>query len=307
MKPAHHAKLAVGLAAAMIAAPSAPALDVFNYSAAANERFSSGFPSAPVANSSGSFIGAGLNFSGVGWQTANSAFAVTMVSPMNFLAARHASPSATNSVSFLGQDGQVHSYAVASITTIEYSSGVLSDLVVGTLTQAVASDITYYPSIYLGSNLASYLGLNLAVYGQGGTVGWNSISGFATADFIPQDSVVDSLFSVMDYNSVTGGTVTLPAATQGESGDSSSPSFVLVGANLAVIGVHSAINTASPPNQTYDTFIPAYLADINSVLAASGYSLLVYTAVPEPSGVALILSAGAACAVAWRRARRAKR
>jgi len=161
----------------------------------------------------------------------------------------------------------------------------------------------------LGNSLANYNGLNLAVYGQGGTVGLNSISGFATADFSPQDSVVDNLFSIMDYNSVTGGTVSHPAATQGQSGDSSSPSFVLVNGNLAVVGVHSAINGSPPPDQTYDTFIPNYLTDINNVLSVSGsgYSLGVYTAVPEPADVAMLLGACTAGAVVWRCGRREKR
>lgn len=280
------------------------ALDVFNHSATVNERFLSGtFPSSPATNT-GSFL-SGYDLSGIGWQAGSTSFAVTLVSPQNFLAAAHAAPAASSSVSFLGADGTVRSYTVGAVTPIYYSAGVASDLVVGTLTAAVNPQITYYGTLFLGSNLSSYTGLNLAVYGAGGTIGLNSISSFATADFSPVNGVADNLFAVMNYDSVSGGTLTAPAATQGQGGDSSSPSFVRVGSNLAIVGVHSAINGSPPPYQTYDAFVPAYLNDINAVLQGNGYSLGVYTAVPEPASYALGLGlAGVVTAFALRRRKR---
>jgi hypothetical protein len=45
------------------------AITITAYSDTVNDRFSSGFPLAPIANADGSFIGYGLDFSGVGWST----------------------------------------------------------------------------------------------------------------------------------------------------------------------------------------------------------------------------------------------
>ena len=108
----------------------------------------------------------------------------------------------------------------------------------------------------------------------------------------------------MNYNPTTGGTLAAPAATQGQGGDSSSPSFAFVGGNLALLGIHSAINGAPPPQQTYDTFVPAYVADINAVLQVSGYSLNYYTAVPEPAALPLGLGLAAGALALGRRRRK---
>ena len=51
---------------AMLATP-APGLTINGYSTADNDRFVSGYPNAPVANTSSSFLGAGYDWSGVGW------------------------------------------------------------------------------------------------------------------------------------------------------------------------------------------------------------------------------------------------
>lgn len=284
MNPPRSSLFGAFLALALM--PTARALEVFNYSATVNERFQTGtFPTGPVANSS--FFLNSYNLSGVGWQTTNTSFAVTMVSPQHFLAAAHAAPALGSSVSFLGADGVVRSYTVDSLTPVNYSAGVASDLVVGKFTATVSPQISHYASLFLGNDLNAYTGLNLAVYGAGGRAGLNSIAGFTTADFNPVNGVTDNLFTVMNYNSVTGGTVSAPAATQGQGGDSSSPSFAFVGGNLALLGIHSAINGSPPPAQTYDTFVPGYIADINAVLQPSGYSLNYYTAVPEPAAISL--------------------
>jgi len=57
------------IAVALIA--RAPGLTINGYSNARDDRFASGYPNAPVANSSSTFIGAGYNWSGVGWLSTN--------------------------------------------------------------------------------------------------------------------------------------------------------------------------------------------------------------------------------------------
>jgi hypothetical protein len=280
--------------------PSARALIVFGYDAGVHERFTGGTIGGTPSANSGFFLN-GYDFSGVGWQTGNTNFAVTLVSPQHFLAARHAAPANGSSVSFLGSDGIVRTYTVETTTALPYSPGVDSDLVVGKLTQTVAAPVTFYASLSLGSNLNSYTGVELAVYGAQGRTGRNTIAGFASADFLPQDSVPDSLFAITNYDAVNGGTLTAPAATQGQAGDSSGPSFVRIGSSLAIVGVHSAINLAG--TQTYDTFVPNHLTDINAVLLAGGYSLQLFTAIPEPGTFALAAGLAAGLAALERRRR----
>jgi len=290
------------LGALVASAPAARALIVFGYDAGLHERFTGGTISGTPTANSGFFL-SGYDFSGVGWQTGNTNFAVTLVSPQHFLAARHAAPANGSSVSFLGSDGVVRTYTVDTTTALPYSPGVDSDLVVGKLTQAVAAPVTFYASLYLGSNLNAYHGLELSVYGAQGRTGLNSIAGFATADFLPQDSVPDSLFAITNYDAISGGTLTAPAATQGQPGDSSGPSFVRIGGSLAIVGIHSAINLEG--TQTYDTFVPNHLTDLNAVLLAGGYSLQVFTAIPEPETYTLAagLAAGFAALAHRRRIR----
>lgn len=288
------------LGALVASSPSARALIVFGYDAGVHERFTGGTITANPTSNPGFFLGS-HDFSGVGWQTGNTNFAVTLISPQHFLAARHAAPANGSTVSFRGSDGVVRTYTVETTTTMPYSAGVDSDLVVGKLTQTVAAPITFYASLFLGSSLNSYTGLELTVYGAQGRTGLNTIAGFAAADFLPQDSINDSLFAITNYDAINGGTLSAPAATQGQAGDSSGPSFVRIGGSLALVGVHSAINLAG--TQTYDTFVPNHLVDINAVLTAGGYSLQLFTAIPEPETYAVGAGAAAGLVALMRRRR----
>lgn len=279
------------------------ALIVFDYSETGSERFLPGtFPSAPATNSN-SLLGS-YDLSGVGWQTGATNLAVTLVSPKNFLVAGHVAPSAGSTVAFLGNDGVVRTYTVASTTAIEFSPGIASDLVVGTLTETVAAPITHYASLYLGNQFSAYTGLNLAVYGANGRLGLNSIAGFVAADFNPNDGTTDNIFARLHYDGTNGGTPGHPAGTMGQSGDSSSPSFALIDGHLAVVGLHSAIDATPPADDTYDTFVPMYLNQINAVLQASGYGMSYYTAIPEPAAVGLCLGTFAGATVLAHRRRR---
>jgi hypothetical protein len=269
----------------------ASALTVVDYSPTVNERFTSGFAGAPVANASGSFIGSGYDFSGVGWQTAASSFSVTLISAQNFVTARHVAPADGSTVTFLNQDGVLKTYTVSSTSTISYN-GQSSDLVVGTLTAAIpAGDhVASYPILYNGTplssiNLAGYSVPSLLVYGQGGRIGSNSIEGFVNGDLYPlgnPDTVVDSLYFYTDFGAVTG-------QTQGQGGDSGSPTFAPFGGSLTLVGVHSATGTigGNPNPITFDNFLafPSIFTQIQAV--APGASLYV-TAIPEPTTVALI-------------------
>src|SRR5688500_15913792 len=82
------------------------------------DRFVSGYPTAPVPNSSSAFVAAGIDLSGVGWQAGNSRAAVTLISPRHILGANHVGFGATETqpaqVQFVNAAGQVKTYTVTS-------------------------------------------------------------------------------------------------------------------------------------------------------------------------------------------------
>jgi V8-like Glu-specific endopeptidase len=263
-----------------------------------HERFSSGFSTSPVPNTSSSFIGAGYDFSGVGWQASATSLAVTLISPQNFVTARHVAPANGSTVTFLNQDGALKSYTVSSTSTISYN-GQSSDLVVGTLSAAIPNGdrIASYPILYNGTplstiNLTGYTVPSLLVYGQGGRIGTNTIDGFINGDLYPlgaPDLIADSLYFYTDFDAVTG-------QTQGQGGDSGSPTFAPIGGILTLVGVHSAIgNVGGNPNPiTFDNFLafPSILNQISSVTAASSQTVTLYvTAIPEPAACASLVGA----------------
>jgi hypothetical protein len=258
----------------VVAIPGARALTVFDYSAISHERFSSGFPSSPVANAS--FFLSGYDRSGIGWTGGN--FGVTLISPRHFVTAAHVSPGA--SVSFFSTDGVLRNYAVESTYTILHTAGVATDLLIGRLEDPIpgADNVSHYSTLLLGS-AGDYLGLTVAAFGSGQRAGTNTIDEIGLTDMLPfgsPDSVSDNVVFVTDYDAVTG-------QTQGQSGDSGSPSFVAIGGSLALLGTHSAIDTESSPDRTIDVFVPSYYTAINDRLALDGYSFGAFVAIPEPS------------------------
>lgn len=300
MKPPRY-RLIFALAAAMVASPGI-ALVVYNYSATVNERFDSGFPGTPVPNASGSFLGAGLDFSGVGWLTGSSQFSLTMISPQHFVIAEHTKPANGASVSFLNQAGVVKTYTVDSTSVITHSAGVNTDLAIGRLTAPIAGAdlVTSYP-ILLFNTYGEYANLPLLVYGQSGRIGQNTLDAiYLNADMLPFGSgnaVADSTLFSADYDAATN-------QSQGEGGDSGSPTFYVAGATLALLGVHSAIDTTPAEDLTYDSFVPTYTAQINALLTLDSYSL---QAIPEPSTVTAWLGAAALVLTLRRRSCRWRR
>lgn len=284
----------------LAAATTSQALIIFGGSITnINERFVSGFPGAPVANSSGSFLGTGLDLSGVGWLTASTQFSLTLISPQHFVIAAHTAPSAGASVSFLNQNGVVMNYTVSSVTTITHTAGVNTDIAIGRLSAPIAGAdlITSYPLLQL-STYGQYLGLSLLVYGQNGRIGTNTLDAFhLNADMLPFGSgngVADSTLFSTDHDSVAG-------ESQGESGDSGSPTFFVSGGALALLGVHSGINTDASPDLTFDSFLPSYYGQINTLLQVDGFTL---QAIPEPAAGAAVLALPGALWVFWRRRRK---
>lgn len=281
----------------MALAPAGLGLDIVGYSNTLNDRFTPGtFPSAPTQNPS--FWQAAYDFSGVGWASNNAQQSVVMISPLHFIGANHYRP--TGDLSFMNQDGVVKTYAISNggYTMLTGLNSQRSDLVLGRLAAPIpdADNILNYAILDLPA-FGSYVDLPLEVYGWYSRVGTNTIDGFYYADFYDSsgyidndgDGTNDNIVMAFDQDAATG-------EARGVGGDSGSPSFVPWYGSLSVVGIHSAADSTS----TYDAFVPVYIDDLQSLLAADGYSLLL---VPEPSGLMALIAACGAW-LAWLRRRR---
>ena len=133
------AGLARVAAVAILAAGTAAAYDVVGYTAAANNRFSSGFPAAPVTNTSGSFVGLPYSWLGVGWATSDPTKGFGFLTPKHYLVAKHYGGATT--ISLLSAGGQVITGTEASVTDTGYgftNNGMqAADIAIGELTASL--------------------------------------------------------------------------------------------------------------------------------------------------------------------------
>ncbi|WOO42167.1 hypothetical protein [Rubellicoccus peritrichatus] len=252
------------------------ALVINGYNAAQFNRFTTdSFPSAPVENSnllSGIVTGVNLDFSGVGWSTSDLRQGITMITPQHFIAANHFRPS--GQVDFLNQDGVLKSYTIdgSGYQTLTTSPGQTADLVIGKLTTSIlgSDNITFYPVPDSTLTTPDYIDRGVIVYGRGATsgdrsprVGYNHIEQLALVSDTGTD---ETLVAVTEQGNVTG-------ETQGQTGDSGSPSFVVFDGQLTAVGTHFAIGTIGDNPATFDSFLPAYFSQINSIVTGDGETL----------------------------------
>jgi hypothetical protein len=99
----------------MAATGLSPAMTVNDYSSAANDRFSSGYPSAPVENTDPAFVGLGLDGGGVGWASTAATKSFGFLSPRHYLVARHFGGAANIRIF---ADGTLQTYAQQSVEDI---------------------------------------------------------------------------------------------------------------------------------------------------------------------------------------------
>ena len=249
----------------VIAAREASALQDTTYSSALDDRFSSGYPNTPVNNASASFLGAGYDFSGVGWSSADPTKSFGLLSPRHYLVARHYSGAAT--LSFFGDDGQVHSYSQQSVEDTNYgivfSGQTVGDISMGTLTTSVAASNQIQPFSIL--DLGSYTNQTVMLYGHGPDgsssprVGETTISNVTTG-------IGANLNSYFE---------TPRTQTQLEGGDSGSPAFIPwtdpTGAKqLTIIGNNAGVGTTN-----YLNFLgrQEVITALNGLMANEGYAL----------------------------------
>lgn len=280
-----------------LSALTARAVSIVNYNAAVNDRFASGYPTTPTANGSVNFVGAGLDWSGVGWDSALPSRSVAMISDQYFVFANHYQPGST--IQFLSPIlGTVVSYSVQSATRLNSPvNGQPSDFSIGKLTTPLnpAHGIAVYPVLDLPT-LNDYLGVQVMIYGHGGIAGTNSprIGLNEIDDFFHFDLnghlLDNSFFAVYDFD--TGST----GQAQFEGGDSGSPTFAYLYGQLALVGTHSGTAVDGGTSYSLDNFIPVYLSQLNTL----GVNFTV-TNVPEPARAVLMLAGAAALAMRRRR------
>ena len=248
----------VGLAPGLGWLRPAVALDVTGYSPTVNDRFTSGFPTNPVPNTSGSFVGAAYDWSGVGWSTTTYAQTsykgLALLSPKHFLTAQHYENGGllTQGVTVRGKDGSLSSGTNTGVDNLGYgivvtNGGVTApDLAIGTLSAQIAApgNVARYAVLDLNNSsaaptYANYTGLTALAYGRGDVT-----NGSPRAATVVIDQA--GTWTVDPTSSVA---LTLRSGTpsvQLVEGDSGSPFLVgwtnpAGGKELTVIGLNSSV------------------------------------------------------------------
>lgn len=254
-----------------VSCPSLRALTYVNsdYSAAENFRFSSGYLTSPVLNTSASFIGNGLDLSGVGWVDGSGVSGqkrmrnTTLLTPLNDLMALHYPASSGSILDFVGADGSLYSTSIRYTSTVSTGS-TANDLLIGTLSKpfSASQGVTIYrvletrdgsvsnlPMIIYGSN-ADNLGPRI-----GEAVGGSRTTGTTTQSW-------------------TSGGVSGNASFW-DSGDSGSPSFVKYTApdgttSLTLVG---AAYFSTGPSALQRSGIYNPVVGINATTKGNGYAV----------------------------------
>lgn len=277
--------------AALLLAPVWPAvaLQVTNYSSAVNDRFSSGFPTNPVANTNPSFVGAGYDWTGVAWSTATHAASsfkgLGMLSPRHFLTAQHYeytnNSERTTGVRLINESGSVVSQPVSAVTNLGYGLILANygntnyDLALGSLSdQITAPDKVFRMGVLdlyatsTASNVAVYNNLPLLVYGRGSTSNASPRVGTAAV----------ALSTNLNGNPQQTTILANKSSVQFEAGDSGSPLLhgwtnANGGKELTVVGLNSAVN--ADWNFMSLLAVPGAMANANAAMTQDGFALRV--------------------------------
>jgi hypothetical protein len=258
---------------------------IVGYDPVAHDRYTSGYPGSPVVNSSSSFVGAGYDFSGVGWDTALPNRSVTLISDQYFVYSGHYA--VEGNISFQGTDGIVRTYVVDTSYQFAPAAGVgdaIGDLRVGRLLGPVDATIASYAILDLPQE-SDYTDLPLLVYGHGSggspRIGVNTIDGLLEVD------VSGTTYRGLVYDQDVG----VMGEALLESGDSGSPLFVSWEGGLALVGTHYGVGS----DYSVDDFLPWYLAAMEA-------GNVPFSTVPEPGrGLLLVLAILGVCGRRTRR------
>jgi hypothetical protein len=260
------------LSALLVCLGDVQALQVTNYSSTVNDRFSSGFATNPVANTNPSFVGAGYDWSGVGWSATDGTKGFGFISPQHYLVATHYGGAANIRVEQI--DGTLATSSQRGVTNTGFGIplGGVPDLSLGALSDPIVdpSHVARYGVLDLNSSStinspAAYQNLAVYLYGRGPNgassprIGLTTISGVTS-------SGTNQFFS------------TPRTQVQLEVGDSGSPAFMVWtnvngGKEITIIGNNAAINDTN----NFINFLGAsqVMNALNTLTTQDGFALRV--------------------------------
>ena len=251
------------------------ALDVTGYSATVNDRFTSGFPTAPVPNTSGSFVGSAYDWSGVGWSTTDGTKGFGFLSPRHYLVASHYGGAtnvrlATGSGLVTGTQQSVTNtgYGLTLNSTPDLSLGRLNASLAGTAAIARYGVLDLYATSSADVPSA-YANQPVLVYGRG-------TSG-TTSPRIASSSVFSA--STTLYESPNNGyMITKTTNYTLQVGDSGSPAFIAWtnpngGSELTIIGNNAAVDTTNGNNLQNFIARTGIMSQLNTLMTPDGYAL----------------------------------
>lgn len=246
-----------------------------------------------------SFIGSGLDFSGVG-RSGTSGRWVTLISPDTFLTANHFAPSTGESVTFVS--GNDPSGGGGTVTTTVSGGTRLgtTDLFIGTLGSAVTGVATYSIAPFLAGAdavVGGYFGQAAYLLGISptGTLGTGSLAGNPTTSMSVGRNILDVAFGDLEVQAVsstfdlagyiddtaagdlTGNSMAsanlIPDEAYLQGGDSGAPTFIVNGnGDLELLGIHSVIGELDFDNDddtdrrfSGDNFLPRYAGQIYAI------------------------------------------
>jgi hypothetical protein len=256
-------------------------LDVVGYTAAANDRFVSGFPSAPVPNTSGSFIGLGYDWSGVGWSATDGTKGFGFVSPRHYLVATHYGGAGSIRVFSSGGTLLTGTQQGVAQTGFGLTSGPSlpnPDLSLGTLTAPLSDfgSVARYGVLDLNASsstdsLANYANQPVIAYGRGA----NGSSSPRIAN-----TAIFSASSTLYQNPNNGYMITKTTTYTLQVGDSGSPAFITWtnpdgGNELTIIGNNAAVDTTNGNNLQNFIGRAAIINQLNTMMNPDGFALRV--------------------------------
>ncbi len=268
---------------------SAEALVFGTYTPTKHNRFASGFPgTSATASTNSNFLMNGYDLSGIGWSLADSNDTATMISPRHFITAKHVAMVSGGSLRFLGIDGTIRNYVIDSLESTVNTSNEATDLLIGTLAQDVHSSITFYPIADL-PNESDYYDKPIFLQGLHARWGTGTIKD-DTSDpnnpfltfTVPSASPPINATRGFEFRVDTTDNSRSQDDVYFQSGDSSDPTFIILNGNLAVIGVHTAVDVTTTLKRSFDTFVPHYIDQINAFIAPEGYSVTSVGNGPSP-------------------------
>lgn len=253
-----------------------PALSLQSYSAASHHRFAD----------DPAFIGNDYDWSGVAYD----GDWFTRISDTYYVTAWHAR--AIGPATFYETNdplGNTVTVGWDSLTRIGST-----DIAIGRFSSSPGSSIAIYgiadeTTTQAAFASSSYFDMEAFVVGLNGTggstttnfrVGRNELDGFYDDVVLvpPAANVTD----MITYDRDTPGLGADEAYLQ--SGDSGGPSFITIGSELVLIGIHAGTD----PTLSADSFLTNYITEISAIVEAGGESLTLISPVPEPSSSLLI-------------------